>query len=334
MLPQIHGFLDQVIQILGDFRGQPLVLQDTQNLASRNSLHLGNSEGVTEGHSNLAGGDTLLGHLHNLVDDLLGGSLEPRGHGAAVRDGRAADTLSIGSISVTGQTFGEATAEQGVSFDVAKFDGIAGFAFQSISVDRVTPIWYNIIAQNKLSPQFSFWLSKEDGEGGELYLGGADPSHYTGAFTWVPLTSETYWEFKLDNFLLGSQDGFVPAGGIKAIADTGTSLIVGPTDAMTKINTKLGGTCIGAACILDCSKISSYPEVTFVLNGHSFLVSPQEYVLKVTSLGQTECVSGFSGMDIPAPAGPLWILGDVFLRKYYPQFDFAGKRVGFATATP
>ena len=34
--------------------------------------------------------------------------------------------------------------------------------------------------------------------GGELVLGGTDPNHYFGTFTYVPLTSETYWEFHMD----------------------------------------------------------------------------------------------------------------------------------------
>jgi len=80
------------------------------------------------------------------------------------------------------------------------------------------------------------------------------------------------------------------------------------------------------AYTVDCNSISSLPEMSFTFGGKPYKLSASDYVLNSGG----SCISSFTGMDIPAPIGPLWIIGDSFLRKWHTTYDLGRNAVGFA----
>ncbi|KAL0389167.1 UNVERIFIED_CONTAM: Aspartic proteinase A1 [Sesamum calycinum] len=155
------------------------------------------------------------------------------------------DHVQLGNLVVKDQDFIEATKEPGITFLAAKFDGILGLGFQEISVGNAVPVWYNVVNQGLVKdPVFSFWLNRKGNEedGGALVFGGVDPNHFKGEHTYVPVTQKGYWQFDMGEVLIGGETTGFCSGGCSAIADSGTSLLAGPTTVVTLINHAIGAT--------------------------------------------------------------------------------------------
>ncbi|KAH9651951.1 Aspartic proteinase A1 [Citrus sinensis] len=155
------------------------------------------------------------------------------------------DHVKIGDLVVKDQEFIEATREPSLTFLLAKFDGILGLGFQEISVGKAVPVWYNMVNQGLVNePVFSFWFNRnaDEEEGGEIVFGGMDPDHYKGEHTYVPVTQKGYWQFDMGDVMIDGQTTGFCAGGCAAIADSGTSLLAGPTTIITQVNHAIGAT--------------------------------------------------------------------------------------------
>jgi len=232
------------------------------------------------------------------------------------------DTVTIGDLTIKKQDFAEATEEPGLAFAFGKFDGIMGMAYDTISVNKIVPPFYNMLNQGLINdPMFAFYLSGEE-TGSEVVFGGYDTDHFKGDLTKLPLRRKAYWEVDLDAISLGDQTANLDGYG--AILDTGTSLIVVPTTMAELINNELGAKKgFGGQYTVECDKRDSLPDISFTLTGVNFTLSAYQYTLEASG----SCISAFQGMDIPPPAGPLVILGDSFLRKYYSIYDLGSNSV-------
>ncbi|KAJ3153439.1 hypothetical protein HK101_001725 [Irineochytrium annulatum] len=260
-------------------------------------------------------------------------------------------STSYGSGSVSGSIFTapvaigskKATISVGVSTSETGFndasDGLMGLAFASISnIAAAGAGNTNFIDAIGLNPnQFGFYMkfisrsNAKDGDKGEFTMGGADPSKYTGPFTYIPLNAKTYWQasFSGATYAVGSSTGALVRATKDFISDTGTTLIILDVAPATAINKAIGA---GAYIATDgvnpiaCSIAMTGPTVYMKFGGGNFGIPPNIYVIDD---GQGNCFSGFT--QGAADAG-VAILGDVFTRAWYTLFDKANNRIGYAKA--
>jgi len=246
----------------------------------------------------------------------------------------SADNIAIGSNKVSGYTFAEVDNTKGLgpAFSIGHFDGICGMGLDDISVDGVkTPLRALADGGALDANVFAFYLGS-GGAAGELVLGGVDSSHYTGDFSYMPVIEMVpgrmgYWEIKMDSFEINGKN---MVDSTKAIVDSGTSLLAVPTAAIKAIATAVGAKTVlpippfNKEYTIDCT--SAAPTLDVMLGGKKYSLEKEDYVIN----DQGQCLFGMTGLDVPAPAGPLVILGDVFMRAHYVKFDLDNKQLGFA----
>lgn len=228
------------------------------------------------------------------------------------------DGVAIGSLKLDNFTFGEATNTRSIrGYREAEFDGILGLGFRSISADNLPTALSALAETGQLDEMvFGFHLPL-DGRG-ELVLGGVDKDHYVGNFSFVDLSHAGYWAVALDGVKLG--DYMTLRRSKTAIVDSGTSLIAGPGREVEAIASMLGAVRVGGMYSVFCEQ--KLPNLAFTLGGKDYELTAEDLVV---SRNGPFCLLGLTAQRLP-----FWILGDIFMRKFYVQFDWGRRRMGFA----
>ena len=122
---------------------------------------------------------------------------------------------------------------------------------------------------------------------------------------------------------LGNKLTTVCQDGCQAIADSGTSCIIGPAEEVVKIYEALGFQNKSSWPEIECNQIEQLPNIVFTIEGRQFPLKPSAYTYK----SNDDCYLSFV-----ASFDSLWILGDTFMGEYYTVFDATNNQVGFAVS--
>ena len=82
------------------------------------------------------------------------------------------------------------------------------------------------------------------------------------------------------------------------------------------------------------------PNITFVFQGDKYVFEPKDYASLGSQSsdqnlrGSQKCTLGILPVDVQPPKGPLFILGTLFLKKYYAIFDVDNHKIGFTSIKP
>jgi len=221
-------------------------------------------------------------------------------------------------------------------FEMGSFDGVVGLGFSHLAINGITPVFDALQEQHfKDKPKmFSVFMDKTPGSTfSALYFGGVDSSKAAGEWTFHNVdSSKGYWWVKLNGIQVGEDKLQACQGGCNAAIDTGTSIITGPKEDVQEISDR-----IVEKIKKDCSNYDELPSITFTIDEKQYDIQGKDYILFLQEKGESICIFGVKTLDIAPPKGPMFILGDIFLRKYYSLYDHGsdqnGPRVAFAKST-
>lgn len=238
----------------------------------------------------------------------------------------ARDDVSFAGFKVNIE-FGLSTV---VSSDFVNFpiDGIMGLGFPEASQQGASTI-LDVLVKAKLigGRMFSVALSRAtDGlNDGVVHFGGIDKSYYTGVMTYSKSISDLgYWEIDLDD--IGVDGKSLGLKGRTAIIDTGTSLILLPPGDAYNLHLAIeGAKTDGESFAVPCNTNKTL-DMTF--SGVTYKIPPIDWIGDQTAPDGLYCLSHVISRTITGKS--TWLMGDVFLKNVYSNFDLDRSRIGFA----
>lgn len=236
------------------------------------------------------------------------------------------DTVTLGNMNFTNQAV-EAAQSASDAFVAASYDGMLGLAFDTLNTvkPKQQRTLFNSIASQLPKPLFTSLLKHS--APGSYDFGYVDTSKYTGAITYANVsTANGWWQFTSQGYSIGS--GAAVSQAVSAVVDTGTTLMVMPSNIVNAYYAKVAGAGYSSAYgawVYPCA--SSMPNFNLIVNGAAQTI-PGNLMTYGPIDYNGNCYGGLQANDNIGVA----ILGTIFIKSQYVIYDQSTTppRVGFA----
>merc|ERR1719248_204159 len=229
-------------------------------------------------------------------------------------------------------------------FNDFSFDGVCGLSLPGLSQTKdfnmATQLTKNLPSG---SQAFSFFFS-EDPMGSRIYVGGLHRSHLTSSLAWVNVADpeDGYWKVALESVRIAGEPLAMCANGCHGVADTGTSVLAAPTSVVKDLRERFKNLELrDGKCQVPEDNVNGTGTFAVTMStGLTLMLEPHEFAqprlpLHADGTNASDvnatlgCELMLMRLDVPAPLGPLVILGEPFLTKYTTLFDVENRRLGF-----
>lgn len=231
--------------------------------------------------------------------------------------------------------YGNATEINGL---VHSIDGILGLAQLQGSDIYLETGHSEALFMNSLGiSQFGLYFNNYKNETAttcRMNINGYDSALYQGSLTWIPTTSNTYWQMSLYSGTVSVFGNSFPldTGPVRdMVFDTGSSFIFLSNTAVEGICSNIVGCAYDPLSQFYIFPCTSYlPNMEFNIGGNTWTIPGFHYSYNYTSQTKGDrCVLMITSQNALSTSS---LMGTPFFRTYYTAYDLATGQFGYALA--